>query len=374
MVPAHLRDLKEVFSKTPRKASLKWFSEAGLGLFLHYGIYALHKRGEWALFNEAIPLSKYEGLADSFTAEKFDPDFITDLAAEMGAKYVNFTAKHHDGFCLWDSSSCDFNSTRTPSKRDLVGELSEQCRNKGLGFFVYYSYALDWRHPWFFSLDFFDKAQPPYANPEPRYLFKKAEDFRRYIDYARAQLTELLTWYGPVAGVWFDPEMAYFAQPDLFALDETYALIRRLQPHALIAFKHGATGTEDFAAPEGRGAPVLEKIRARIGENAARRAAKAWAENEDKPGEICDTLSWSWGYHEKNDTTHIGPQEVLEKYVESQKRSANLLINTAPLPDGSIPRTDIKTLREAGRCIRAGELPSGRPFASFTGDTSTPIA
>lgn len=185
----------------------------------------------------------------------------------------------------------------------------------------------------------------------------------------------MLTNYGPAAGVWFDPEMAYFAQPDMFAMDETYELIRRLQPHALIAFKHGATGNEDFAAPEGRGAPVLEKIKARIGENAAERAQHAWAANEGKRGEICDTMAWPWGYHEKNDETHIDADQVLEKYVEAQRRNCNLLINTAPLPAGGIPDKDIRTLREVGRRIREERLPNQtRGFKAFDGETSAPIA
>ncbi|MFP4105697.1 MAG: alpha-L-fucosidase [Phycisphaerae bacterium] len=372
-VPAHLEKLASEYAENPHTAAMKWFRNAGLGLFLHYGLYALHGKGEWGMYNQAMDLGEYEKLAERFTAEKFDADFITDLACQAEAKYVNFTTKHHDGFCLWDSDNCAFNSANSAAGRDLVGEMAGQCRAKGLGFFLYYSYALDWHHPWFFSLDYFDRARPPYDHPEPHYLFRKAEDFRRYIDDVHAQLTELLTNYGPVAGVWFDPEMAYHAQKDLFPLSETYALIRKLQPHALVAFKHGATGEEDFAAPEGRGLPLLEKIRDRIGEKEAEEAQRAWDAHKDKRGEICDTLSFSWGYHEKNDENHIGPDEVMSKLAEAWRRDCNLLINTGPLPSGAIPEPDVKTLREVGRRIRSGEIPGAADGDAF-GSTLPPSA
>ncbi len=366
-VPAHLTDQADLYARDPHAAAMEWFSQAGLGLFLHYGLYALHAKGEWGMLNQTMPLGEYEKLTDRFTAENFDADFITDLACQAGARYVNLTTKHHDGFCLWDSANCSFNAVRSAARRDLVGELAHQCAAKGLGFFLYYSYALDWHHPWFFSLEYFDKARPAYDPPEPSYKFAQPEDFRRYIDDVHAQLTELLTQYGPVAGVWFDPEMAYHAQPDLFPANETYALIRRLQPHALVSFKHGATGQEDFAAPEGRGAPLLEKIRNRIGADASRRAQQAWAAHDGKRGEICDTLSWSWGYHENNPAHHISADQAAAKLAEAWRRNCNLLINTAPEPDGTIPAADVATLRELGRRIRDGEIPTD-------GDAAAPNA
>ncbi len=374
-IPAHLRDQAEAYASDPHQAAMDWFAQAKLGLFLHYGLYALHAKGEWGMYNQTMDLAGYEKLADRFTAENFDADFITDLACKAEAKYVNITTKHHDGFCLWDSANCSFNSVNSLARRDLVGELAERCAAKGLGLFLYYSYALDWHHPWFFSLDYFDRARPQYETPPAEYLFRRPEDFRKYIDDVHAQLAELLTGYGPVAGVWFDPEMAYHAQADMFPIDETYALIRKLQPHALIAFKHGATGQEDFAAPEGRGTPLLEKIRNRIGEEAAEHARRAWAMHEGKRGEICDTLSWSWGYHENNDANHIGPDEVCAKLAEAWRRNCNLLINTGPLADGSIPQPDVETLTELGRRIRAGEIATDGSTAAFgqTLPPSTPI-
>lgn len=373
-LPHHLKDFADLYQRDPHAAGRRWFAEASLGLFMHYGLYALHGKGDWGMYTQTMPLDEYEKLAERFTAERFDADFITDLACEAEARYVNITTKHHDGFLLWDSDNEPYNVMNSAAKRDLVGELAAQCAAKGLGLFFYYSYALDWHHPWFFSLDYFDRARPHYEYDEPRYRFREAADFRKYIDDVHAQLTELLTSYGPVAGVWFDPEMAYHAQQNLFPIDETYALIRRLQPHALIAFKHGATGTEDFAAPEGRGKPLLEKIRSRIGEMASRQAEAAWAAHAGKRGEICDTLSWSWGYHENNPPNHVTADQAMAKLAESWRRNCNLLINTGPEPDGAIPKPDVETLREMGRRIRAGDIPA-TPDDAF-GDTlpaSAPI-
>ena len=140
-IPPYLRALAREYREDPRKTALKWFKEARFGLFMHYGLYSLLGRHEWVQYRETIPLAEYAKLKDQFTARKFDADFITDLALEAGMKYINITSRHHDSFCLWDTSYSDFKSTNSPAKRDLVGELSEQCNKKGLAFFLYYSHG-----------------------------------------------------------------------------------------------------------------------------------------------------------------------------------------------------------------------------------------
>jgi len=106
--PSYLHGYEELYRKNPRQAAIEWFREAKFGLFMHYGLYSLLGRHEWVQFREKIPVKEYEKLKDRFTAEKFDPDFITDLALDAGMKYVNITTRHHDSFCLFETKQTDF--------------------------------------------------------------------------------------------------------------------------------------------------------------------------------------------------------------------------------------------------------------------------
>jgi len=130
------------------------------------------------MHREAIHVAEYEKLMDQFTAEKFDADFITDLALEAEMRYVTITTRHHDSFCLFDSSVSD-----------LIGELAGACQEKGLGLFLYYSYALDWRHPYFYPRSIFRIARPDYRTPEPRYKWQRDEDFRHLSSASRGPTT-----------------------------------------------------------------------------------------------------------------------------------------------------------------------------------------
>jgi alpha-L-fucosidase len=361
-VPVHLKDHADLHARDPRAASLAWFEKARFGLFMHYGLYAIPGRGEWVMLKEKIPVAEYEKFKAQFTAAKFDADFITDLACEAGMKYVNLTARHHDSFCLFETAQNDYHSMASPAKRDLVGELAAACRKKGLGCFLYYSYALDWRHPYYYGNDVskWKSARPAYTTPDPAYKFAKDDDFRHYIDFVHAQIRELLTNYGPLAGLWFDPIFGYYSRPDLFPIHDTYAMIRKLQPQCLISFKQGATGTEDFAAPERTGQSLEERVRKVVGEDSARIAAKAWASNKDKWNEICDTLQpHVWGYSKGDDGKHLDATETLRRLGTANAARCNLLMNTGPLPEGDLHPDDIATLRECGRRIRADGWPKG---------------
>ncbi len=356
--PTYLHGYEDLYRSDPRAAALEWFRNAKFGLFLHYGVYSLLGRGEWVMLRERIPVSEYEKLKDRFTAEKFDADLIADLALATGMRYVNITTRHHDSFCLFRTAATDFNSLNSPAARDLVDELARACRKRGLGLFFYYSYAADWRHPYFYSREAgWQSARPAYDTPDPAYKFRRDEDFRHYVDFVHTQLEELLTQYGPVAGIWFDPIMGYYHRPDLFPVEETYALIRSLQPQCLIAFKTGANGTEDFASPEHTAEGLAERMRrSKAPEHAIEAAERAWAGNRDNPrNEICTTLTnRHWGYSNQADIEHRNADDVLQMLDEAEAHNCNLLLNTGPLPDGSIDPTDESTLREVGRRLREG--------------------
>ncbi len=345
-VPTYLKEYQKEYKLNPKKANLQWFKDAKYGMFIHYGLYSILEKGEWVQLRDTIPVSEYAKLKDRFTAENFNADEITDIAINAGMKYITITSKHHDGFCLFDTKATEFNVLNSPAKRDLIKELYDACEQKGLGLFLYYSYGADWKHPYFYSRESgWSAARPAYSEPQPEYKFEKDEDFKIYVDFVHEQLKEILNQYPNIAGIWFDPIMGYYNRPDLFPVDSTYALIRKMSPHALISFKQGANGDEDFMAPErGGGAKVGQKFDV---------AEIAYQKNKDKPREICNTLQpHAWGYNKKHDGNHKSANDIIEMLNDAKKSNANLLLNIGPKGDGSFPEEDIIALKEAGKKLK----------------------
>ncbi len=334
--PSYLKDVAELYNANPREAALEYFRQAKFGLFIHYGLYSLLGRGEWVQLRELIRVKEYEKLAARFSAEGFDADFITDMALDAGMKYINLTTRHHDSFCLFDSKYTDFKSTNTPAKRDLVGELAEQCRQKGLGFYLYYSHGRDWRHPHAPNNDNWGgAARPEYDPPETFYKYGKEHDLQIYVEFMKNQITELLTNYGPVGAIWLDGAGVPRSNRNkmhLFKLQELYDHIHALQPQVLVSYKTGVLKTEDI------------------------RAAELHAKRKsDVPLEVCDMLQkGKWGYFKEADGNHKSADQVMKLLEGAKHANANLLLNTGPLPDGSIHPEDVKTLKEVGRRLRKG--------------------
>jgi alpha-L-fucosidase len=342
-IPAYLIDYKKEFEENPREANLAWFTNADYGMFIHYGLYSLLEKGEWVQLRDTIPVAEYAKLKDRFTADNFDADKITDIAIEAGMKYITITSKHHDGFCLFETKATDFNVLNSPAKRDLIDELYNACEEKGLGFFLYYSYAADWKHPHFYSRESgWANARPAYTEPQSEYKFQKDEDFMIYVDFVHEQVTELLTQYPNIAGIWFDPIMGLYNRPDLFPVEKTYALIREMSPHALISFKQGANGDEDFMAPERGGST-------KVGQQFDV-AKMVYEKNKNKPREICNTMQpRTWGYNKSQDGKHKTADDIITMLEDAKSIDANLLLNVGPKGDGSFPDEDIKALTEAGK-------------------------
>ncbi|MDQ8183555.1 alpha-L-fucosidase [Pelagicoccus sp. SDUM812005] len=341
-VPSYLSGYEDLYVTDPRQAALKCFADSKFGLFLHYGLYSLkegfhqgqHSRpAEWVMLRGKIPVAEYAELADAFAAEKFDADYITDMALGAGMKYVNITTRHHDSFCLFESKYTDFHSVNSAAKRDLVGELSEQCQKKGLGLHLYYSHGRDWRHPhapnneeWTAA----SSARPDYEEREPFYKYGEEHDLQLYVEFMKNQVTELLTNYGPIASIWLDGIRTPKTLPERlheFRTQELYDHIHSLQPQVLVAYKQGLLGTEDFIAPE-----------------------RHWKGESSVPLEICDTLQpYSWGYDRSAHEGHKTPDQVMALLDAAWARGGNLLLNTGPLPDGSIHPDDARTLSEVGK-------------------------
>jgi alpha-L-fucosidase len=252
-------------------------------------------------------------------------------------RYVNITTRHHDSFCLFATKQTDFNSVNSPAQRDLVGELAAACRKKGLGLCLYYSHGRDWRHPHAPNNDpWRGSARPKYDPPEPTYAYGRDHDLQKYLDFMTAQITELLTNYGPIAAIWLDGiAVPLSGDRTKFKCQELYDHIHRLQPQVLVSYKQGLLGTEDFFAPEHR----------------------AVENPSGKPMEICSTLQEkSWGYNAQ--ARHISTDEAWAKLVAASTAGANLLLNTGPLPDGAVPQEHVRVLRELGQRLRAEGWPA----------------
>jgi alpha-L-fucosidase len=346
-LPTYLKGYEGLYGSDPRAAARQWFREARFGLFIHYGLYSLEGRHEWLQFREKIPVAQYAKLKERFRAEKFDANAIAELAVEAGMKYVNITTRHHDSFSLFASKQTEFNSVNSPARRDLVGELAEACRKRGLGLCLYYSHGRDWRHPHAPNNDRWGgSARPDYDPPEPSYATGKEHHLQIYVDFMTAQITELLTNYGPIAAIWLDGIATPLAdktkepcpkpprQPDNapeFRVQALYDHIHRLQPQVLVSYKQGLLGTEDFFAPE----------------------HKAIAVPGGRPMEICSTLQeGSWGYNAQK--RHLTTDEAWAKLKAARAANANLLLNTGPMPDGAIPPQQARVLREIGERLRGG--------------------
>ncbi len=335
-LPSYLTDYAEPYNQAPRAAALAWFREAKYGLFLHYGLYSLLGRHEWIQFKEKIRIADYAALQQFFTAKRFDAEQIAELAVDAGMKYITITTKHHDSFCLWDTRQTTFNSVQTPCGRDLVAELAAACEKHGLGLCLYYSHGRDWRHPHAPNNDEYPgTARPNYDPPEPLYATGPGHDLNLYLDYMTAQITELLTNYGPIAAIWLDgiatPEAGDWRR---FRCQELYDHIHSLQPQVLLSYKRGLTGTEDYYAPE---------------------LNWDFEAPDDRPTEVCGCLSGGWGY--TAGTQHKSADEVWDLLGNMQRKNCNLLLNTGPLPDGSIDPGDERVLREIGKRLRAEGFP-----------------
>ncbi len=357
--PNYLRNYQDLWEKDPHAANLAWWKQAKFGLFIHYGLYSTIGGHEWAQYRQNIPVAQYAKLANSFTAHNFDPDFITDLALDCGMQYINMVTCHHDSFCLWDSKTEPFNSANTPCNRDLVREMAEMCDKKGLGFVTYYTFIQNWKHPYAPSCDVFATARPHYDTPQPEYLYQKPEDFQIFLAYMKDCIKELLADVGTTACIWFDIILgAYpYAQQLGFDVNEIYDMVREMRPDILIAWKQGATGTEDFAAPEQHFHSLEGALRERFGEEAALQHRAAWEKNAKKHNEICATLqerSWAFDPY----AAHRDAQYCYDLLGHAHRNNCNLCLNVGPVGDGSISPIQVDILRQLAKKIRKEGWPT----------------
>lgn len=316
-------------------AARAWFQDAKFGIFIHWGVYSVLANGEWVMERRKIPAKRYERLADLFKPTRFDADAWVKTFKDAGARYVTITSKHHDGFAMYDSKVSDYDIVnRTPFERDILKELKNACDRQGVKLFVYYS-QLDWH-----SSDYWPKGDTGRNIDDAGPL--TVGNWDKYIDYQNAQLTELLTHYGKIGGVWFDGwwDQKNGDYRNRWRLAETYALIHRLQPAALIASNHHEDPWpgEDLQTFE-QDLPG-ENI---TGFNSAGVSAL--------PLETADTLNNSWGF-EVNDGNFKTSRELIHRLVGAAGRNANYLLNTGPMPDGRLQPESIEAFADIGAWLR----------------------
>jgi len=324
---------------------MQWWRDARFGMFIHWGVYAIPGRGEWLMWNERVPFREYRKLADQFKPRKFDADAWAACARDAGMKYMVLTARHHDGFCLFNSKVSDFTSVKTAARRDFVAEYVVACRKAGLKVGLYYS-PLDWRFPGFFFPD----------------LYRESAEALKQQTYD--QVRELLTGYGKIDILWFDgggddwlgfgglewggvkgpgwhsrdatwPQKEHFKGKSLWEPAKLYAMIRKLQPHIAMNDRAGSPETDwagDFGTPERR-VGGFDTVR-------------AW--------ETCDCLAASWGY--MPNTRMRSLRNSIQLLVTCAVGDGNLLLNVGPKADGEIEPRQVRRLREVGEWLeRYGE-------------------
>ena len=312
---------------------LAWWREARFGMFLHWGLYSIPARGEWVQWSEQIPVNEYAKLADQFHPELYDPNAWAAIAKEGGMKYMVLTARHHDGFALFDDPGSSFTAMKSAAHRDLVADYVQAVRKAGLGVGLYYS-PLDWRFPGFFF---------------PGIYRQSAEELRA--QYER-QVDELASHYGKLDILWFDgganewlgfggveftgsgwrarPKDKPYSGAFDWNDDATVAHLRKLQPGIVINDRTDAPA--DFRSREGDGA---------LGNF-----------DNQTPWELCTTITeGAWGYQANARVKPLA--QLLRLLVGAAGRDGNMLLNVGPRPDGQIDPEQAERVKEIGQWLSA---------------------
>lgn len=307
----------------------QWFTDAKLGIFIHYGIYAVKGISEsWSFFNGRISYEDYMSQLDGFTAENFDADYWADIIKRSGANYAVLTTKHHDGVALFDTQYSDLNVVKkTPAKRDIVKEFYEAIQKRGIRSGVYYS-LIDWSHPDYPSVyeggvvpEDLSKVNKFHA---PTDGVQDEAKWQRFLEFNNNQLRELLTNYGKVDLLWFDGDWERSAEQWNLPAFKEY--LQSFNPDIIINSR--LQGHGDYKTPE-QGIPITRP---------------------DGPWEFCTTINSSWGYqHRDNDYKSL--KQILRMFVDCISMGGNMLLDIGPMEDGTIPERQVETLLGLGKWI-----------------------
>ncbi|GAA4296345.1 alpha-L-fucosidase [Aestuariibaculum suncheonense] len=334
LISFQTRAQESVQSKEERMA---WFKDAKLGIFIHWGIYAVNGIDEsWSFHNGYISYEDYMKQLNGFTAKKYDPEYWAKLIKKSGAKYTVITTKHHDGVALWNTKQGDLNVVdKTPAKRDLITPFAKAVREEGLKLGLYYS-LLDWSYP----------DYPNFLRNQKRY----EEDEKRWDKFNKFNFGQLkeLTAYNPDL-YWFDGDWEQKAEK--WKAKEIRELLFKETPTTIINSR--LQGYGDYATPE-QGVPVNKP--------------------KDKYWELCMTMNNSWGY-QPNDTKYKSLNQVIRIFVDCISMGGNLLLDIGPKADGTIPEEQVDILKGLGKWTNKHAAAiygtrAGIPFGHFNGYTA----
>ncbi len=315
-----------------------WMMNDRFGMFIHWGIYSIPAQGEWYRSDKEVADEEYRKYMYGFDPTRFDAREWARLAKRAGMRYAVLTAKHHDGFCLFDSKYTDFKITNTPYGKDIVREFLEAFRSEGIKVGLYYS-LLDWDHPDF--PHYGDENHPMRNNLQYKdYKY----NFDNYITYMHNQVEELCTGYGKLDMIWFD-----FSYPGMegekWGATKLVRMVKKYQPDALMDTRLG-TGGDSF------GTLVTEHPTEYAGDFASCEQILPPEQirnykGDPVPWEACITLNNHWGYH-RYDHEYKTPKTIIKSLVDCVSKGGNLLLNVSPNAYGEIPREAANILEEVG--------------------------
>lgn len=300
---------------------MEWWQEARFGMFIHWGIYSVPagfykgeaqvNSAEWIMNRGKIPIAEYEKYAEQFNPTEFDAKEFVGLAKEAGMKYMVITAKHHDGFSMFDSECSPYNIVdATPYGRDALKELAEECRKQGLKFGFYYSQAQDWHHPGGIGNNW-DSTIARVSSDE--YVREKVIP----------EVRQLLTDYGPIAIFWWDTPRKMSKE----VVDSLYHMTTTLQPGIITNDRLGDEYPGDHETYERHIPPKAP---------------------DDPYWEVCMPISGSWGYR-SDDQNFKSIPTLIRNLVDIASKGGNYLLNVSPTARGTLMPDATEGLRAMGQ-------------------------
>ncbi len=329
-----------MFKPAPTPGDTAWFVQDRFGMFIHWGLYALPARHEWVKHLEKITDEDYQKYFDFFDPDLYDPKAWAKAAREAGMKYFVITAKHHEGFCLWDSQFTDYKVTNTPYGKDLLTPLVEAMRAEGLRVGFYYS-LIDWHHPEFTIDGIHSMRDHPDAME-----WNKTRDMKKYAEYMRNQVRELLTNFGQIDIIWFDFSYPTNEHKGLkgkgqgdWESAELLKMVRELQPGIIVDNRLDLPDKDaaDIHTPE-------------------QFQPTEWVKVEGEPvvWEACQTFSGSWGYH-REEKTWKSAEQLIQMLISTVACGGNLLMNVGPTARGTFDSRALDALKIYGDWMRLHE-------------------